>query len=88
MEGLVDRLRMRHAVDHCKSDRTDGAHVRERPAYIMPIAQQLSRVRHPVRAVEEVVYPMGGVGQERLGLNFVPSIFGYDSKDERMSMSW
>jgi hypothetical protein len=52
---------MRHAVAHCKSDCTDWTHIRERPAYIMPITQQLNRVRNPVRAVEEVVYPMGCV---------------------------
>jgi hypothetical protein len=52
----------------------------------MPITQQLNRVRNSLWAVEEVVYPMGGVCQERLGLNFVPPIFGHDSKDERMDL--
>src|SRR4029077_1407122 len=79
---LVDRLRMRHAGGHRESDGADRTHIRKRLAYIAPIAQKLVRIGNPVGAVEEVVYPMGGVSQERLGLNFVPSIFGYDSQDK------
>jgi len=77
---------MRNAVAHRNSDCTDWTHVRQRPVYAMPITQQLGRIQNPVRAIEKIVNPMGGVGQERLGLNFVPSIFGYDSKDERMDL--
>src|SRR4029077_4417198 len=84
MQCFVDRLRMRHAAGHRESYCADRTHIREHPAYITPIAQKLVRVLHFVGAVKEVVDPVGGVSQERLGLNFVPSIFRYDSQDERM----
>ncbi|MGA7761565.1 MAG: hypothetical protein WCA59_07435 [Candidatus Binataceae bacterium] len=77
---------MRHAASHCESDGADRTHVRECSAYITPIVQKLDRVRDPVGAVEEVIQPMGGVGQERLGLNFVPPIFGDDPKDKRVNL--
>src|SRR4029077_15290457 len=86
MQCFVDRLRMRHAAGHRESYCADRTHIREHPAYITPIAQKLVRVLHFVGAVKEVVDPMGGVSQERLGLNFVPSIFRYDSQDKRVKL--
>jgi len=77
---------MWNAVGHREPNSAGRTHICECLAYITAIAQKLLRVGNPVGAVKEVVYPMGGVSQERLGLNFVPSIFGYDSQNKRMKL--
>jgi len=62
MESLVYSARMSGSLRHRKAHFAYRSQVREHALYIVAIAEELGGILNPGWAVEEIVYPMGGVG--------------------------
>src|SRR5579872_1095298 len=86
MQRLMDRLRMGDAIGHRKSYLPNLAHIGQRLADVVAILHQLRRIGDTLRTIDEVIDPVGSVGEIRFGLYFVPSILGHDPEDERVAL--